>query len=157
MSKQLPRYLVPLHGDATDDGTVSLACDLARLHKAEVWVLYVIQIARRLPLDAFVPEETSRGEAVLSRVEEIGKDRKVRMHGEILQARDVGPAIVQEAADREAQVIVLGMPETERYGVFTMGEVVPHVLKHSPCRVIVTRAQPSPQVVPSRVTGRDGA
>lgn len=157
MAKQPPRYLVPVHGDAMDDVTVALACDLARLHKAEVWVLYVIQVARRLPLDAYVPEETTRGEAVLARVEEIGRGRKVPTHGEILQARDVGPAIVQEAADRGAELIVLGMPETERYGIFTMGEVVPHVLKHSLCPVIVSRGRGSPQDGARPKAARGGA
>src|SRR5690606_24317451 len=105
--------------------------------KGIVLVLYVIQVPRSLPLDAEVPAEAARGEQVLQRLERLGKARKCKVEGEILQARGLGPAIVHEADERHARMIVAGMPYLENYGEPTMGELIPYLLKHSPCRVLV--------------------
>ena len=143
MSK-VNRALALVTGSAQDDAVVSLACDLARGSKGLVWLLYVIEVPRRLPVDAEIPAETTRGELTLQRMERLGKMLKCRVEGEILQARDIGAAIVREAVDRNVDVIVAGMPYTERYGSPTLGETTPYVLRHSPCPVVVYRdAQPA--------------
>ena len=143
--KGLSRVLVPVNGSALDDDVVSLACDLVDHKKGTVWVLYVIEVARRLPLDAEVAVETARGEQVLQHLEELGRSRKCKLDGEILQARNAGPAIVQEAIDRDAELLIAAMDYQERYGSPTLGELVPYLLKRSPCRVLVYRGeQPAP-------------
>ena len=143
--KGLSRVLVPVNGSALDDDVVSLACDLVDHKKGTVWVLYVIEVARRLPLDAEVAVETARGEQVLQHLEELGRSRKCKLDGEILQARNAGPAIVQEAIDRDAELLIAATDYQERYGSPTLGELVPYLLKRSPCRVLVYRGeQPAP-------------
>jgi len=62
---------------------------------------------------------------------------------ELLQSRRAGPAIVQEAVDKGVDAIVLGIPYTEQFGDFSLGETVPYVLKNAPCRVILWR-EPMP-------------
>ena len=143
--KGLSRILVPVNGSPLDDDVLSLACEMVNHKKGTVWVLYVIEVARTLPLDAEVPAETARGEAVLQHLEKLGKSMKCRLEGEILQARNVGPAIVQEAVDRDAELLIAGTDYQEHYGSPTLGDLVPYLLKHSPCRVLVYRgAQPAP-------------
>ena len=144
--KGLSRVLVPVNGSALDDDVVSLACDLVDHKKGTVWVLYVIEVARRLPLDAEVAVETARGEQVLQHLEDLGRSRKCKLDGEILQARNVGPAIVQEAIDRDAELLIAAMDYQERYGSPTLGELVPYLLKRSPCRVLVYRGEQPAQV-----------
>lgn len=106
-----------------------------------VWLLYVIDVPRRLPVDAEIPAETARGEQALQRMENLGKQLKCRVEGEILQAREVGAAIIREALDREVDAIVFGIPYMERYGSPTLGETAPYILRHSPCAVVVHRAE----------------
>ncbi len=143
--KGLSRILVPVNGSDLDDDVVSLACEMVDHKKGTVWVLYVIEVERRLPLDAEVPAETARGEQVLQHLENLGKSMKCRIDGEILQARNVGPAIVQEAVVRDAELLIASTDYQERYGSPTLGELVPYLLKHSPCRVLVYRGQqPAP-------------
>ena len=142
----LSRVLVPVNGSSLDDDVLALACQMVDRKKGTVWVLYVIEVARRLPLDAEVPVETARGEQVLQHLEKLGRPWKCKLEGEILQARNVGPAIVQEAVDRDAEVLITGMTYQEHYGSPTLGDLVPYLLKHSPCRVIVYRGQQPAQV-----------
>ncbi len=141
----IKRALALVTGTPMDKSVVSIACDLVRPYKGQVWALYVIEVGRKLPVDAELPNETARGEHLLQRMEAFGRSLKCKVEGDILQARDIGAAIVREAVDRETDVIVTGMPYTERYGSPSLGEMVPYVLRHSPCRVVVYREQqPAP-------------
>ena len=141
----IKRALALVTGTPMDKAVVSIACDLVRPHRGQVWALYVIEVGRKLPLDAELPNESARGEHLLQRMEAFGRSLKCKVEGDILQARDTGPAIVREAADRQTDVIVAGMPYTERYGSPSIGEMVPYVLRYSHCRVIVYRdQQPDP-------------
>ena len=133
--------LVPVDGSPQDEKVLELASELARREKAPVLALYVIEVSHALPLDAEVPIETARGEQVLQRLERQARSLKCKVEGEILQARSRGPAIVQEAAARGAGTVVVGASYQEHYGVPTLGETVPFLLKHSPCRVLVLRSE----------------
>ena len=65
---------------------------------------------------------------------------KVKMQTELLQARDVGAALVDEAVALEADVIVLGLPYRKRLGGdFAIGRTIPYVFQNAPCRVFVVR------------------
>ncbi len=141
---QAKRVLVPVHGDDSDEASLSLACRLAKESKGKVYVLYVIEVARRLPLDADISQETAKGEQVLQRMEKLGKELQADIDAEILQARDAGPAVVQEAVDREVDAIVVGIPYKRRYGVFSLGNTVPFILKNSPCPVLLWRGTNGP-------------
>ena len=143
---KIESVLALVSGTPTDRQVVSVACDLARPCKGRVSALYVIEVPPTLPIDAETPNATSRGERVLERMEEHGRALKSKVEGYILQARDVGAAVVREAVERGTDVIVIGMPYTERYGSPSLGETVPYALRYSPCRVVVCRdRQPVPE------------
>ena len=56
---------------------------------------------------------------------------------DILQAREAGLAIVDEAVERGINLILMGVTYGTRFGQFSLGNVVPYVLKNAPCRVIL--------------------
>ncbi len=67
----------------------------------------------------------------------------------LLQARDVGAAIVDEASAVGADLLILGLPYRTRFGGdFAIGRTVPYTLKNAPCAVIVIR-EPMGQESPS--------
>ena len=137
--------LAVVSGAPTDKQVVAAACDLTRHCKGRVWALYVIEVPPTLPVDAETPNATARGEHVLERMEEHGRALKTKVEGYILQARDVGAAVVREAVERGADATVIGMPYTERYGSPALGETVPYLLRYSPNHVVVCRdRQPDP-------------
>ena len=52
----------------------------------------------------------------------------------------MGAAIVDEAAERGADLIVLGVPYRTRFGgEFAIGRTIPYVLQNAPCAVWVVR------------------
>jgi len=133
------RILVPINGNPTSDEMVALACRMAKRTKGEVHVIYIIEVKRTLPLDADLPPEAERGELILEQAERIAGQNGATIQADLLQARDVGPTIVDEARERGADLILLGIAYKKRFGEFNLGQTVPLVLKHAPCRVWVCR------------------
>ena len=136
----LSSVLVAVGGHGTDEEAVRLAGDMLRGNKrGRLHILYVIEVERTLPVDAEIPMATARGDAVLRRMEELATSMKIGSQAELLQSRQIGYAVVQEAVDKEVDAIVMAVPYGNEYGRFTMGRTVPYVFEHAPCRVILWR------------------
>lgn len=131
------RILVPVSGTEADEEAVRLACRLAKRDRADLLAVYVIPIDRTLPLDAEIEGEVEKAEAILDRMEGVAAQESWTMETDLLQAREAAPTIVDEAVEREVDLIVMGTSYQRRFGQFSLGPTVPHVLKHAPCRVIL--------------------
>lgn len=139
MADRPSRILVPVKGHPTDREAISVACRIAKATKGKVYAIYVIEVQRTLPLDAEIGPEIEKGEAVLAAVERIAQENDYQVDSELLQGREVGPALVDEAIERGIDLIILGVPYKRRFGEFDLGKTIPFVLKHAPCRVWVIR------------------
>ena len=133
------RILVPLNGGPVDDEAVDLACYLAKRDHARLYAIHVIEVKRELPLETELPGEVKRGEEILRRAEQAARKWKQGLETELLQARDAGTAIAEEAERRGAELIIMGMEYREHFDRFYQGETVSYVLGNAPCRVCVCR------------------
>jgi nucleotide-binding universal stress UspA family protein len=131
------KILVPVAGTESDAETIKLACRLAKRDKGKVWAVSVVTIKRALPLDAEIDSEIKKAEDILDKVEDIGAEEDCEIETDVLQAREVGPAIVDEAVERGMSLILMGIAYKQRFGQFSLGDAVPYVLKNSPCPVIL--------------------
>ncbi len=131
------KILVPVIGSQADEEAIKLACRLARQNKSEVRAIYIITMTRDLPLDAEIGPEIQKAEDILNHIETVAEKQNYKIDTDVLQAREVGPAIVDEAVEREVDLILMGVVYKRRFGEFSLGEVVPYVLKNAPCRVIL--------------------
>jgi nucleotide-binding universal stress UspA family protein len=138
------KILVPVAGGAADIETVKLACQLARKDKSKLLVVHVIPIARSLPLDTELTPEVKKGENILEQAEKIALERGFDIETDLLQARNVGPSIVDEAVERQADLIVMGLAYKRLFGQYSLGDVTPYVLKNASCPVILFQ-QSQPQ------------
>ena len=131
--------LVPVNGTEASLLAVEFAASLAKRGHGKVHVVHVIEVRRALPLDAELAAEAQHGEEVLSQAEAAAKRQDFEVEGDLLQARDAGHAIVDEAVEREADAIIIGVPFRRPFGDFEMGRVPSHILKAATCEVIVLR------------------
>ena len=136
---KLERRLVTVSGKEADTEVVKLACGLAKKPKAKIYVVYVIEVKRSLPLDAVIESEIHRAEEALAHAEDIASDKDYEVATDLIQGRDAGPAIVDEAMDKEVDLILMGFTYKKRFGVFNLGRVIPYVLEEAPCRVLLYR------------------
>ena len=136
------KILVPVTGDEAGEEAFRLACELAKESKAKLYARYVIEVGQNLPVDAEVdPTEAGQAESILDRIEAVAHAEKCQVDANCRQARNAGPAIVEESVDMEVGLIVLGIPDRRRFGQFTLGETAYYVLKNAPCPVILWREQ----------------
>lgn len=137
--EHLQRVLVPVNGSELDEEMVRLAASTAKQAGAQLTIVYVIVVRRTLPLDVELEDEVQQAEAILDRAERVAAEIGVEYTSELLQARATGPAIVDEAAERGVDLIVMGVTYRKRFGEFYLGQTTPYVLKNAPCRVWVAR------------------
>lgn len=134
------RILVPIEGAPTDEESLRIACAQAKRDRAEVLLLYVIEVRRTLPIDADVAPEVEEGERVLEELQRLAQQWGCRVQTDLLQAREAGSAIVNEAVERQADLIAMGVPYKEKFGDFKVEPRALYVLDHAPCRVCLVRA-----------------
>lgn len=134
---EFQNILVPVSGATADEEAIKLACRLAKPDRAKICAVNVIPIERTLPLDAEIETEVKKAEEILNRMEGIARGQNYSIETDLLQAREAGPTIVDEAAEREVDLILMGVEYKRRFGQFSLGNVVPYVLKNAPCRVIL--------------------
>ncbi|HLQ63075.1 MAG TPA: universal stress protein [Candidatus Acidoferrales bacterium] len=133
------KILVAVGGQKVDVETVRLACRLAAGQQAKLYAVHIIEVNRSLPLSAVMDHAVEHGEQVLDEVEMLAGEAELQVETELVQARDTGPAIVGEAEEWGAELIVMGLPYKRRFGEFNLGKTVPYVLKNAPCRVLLFR------------------
>lgn len=134
---EFKKILVPVAGTEADEEAVKLASRLARRDKGKVWAVSVVTVKRALPLDAEIDSEIQNAERVLDNVEVVAEEEDCEVETDVIQTREVGPAIIDEAVERGVDLILMGIKYKKRFGQFSLGNVVPYVLKNAPCPVIL--------------------
>jgi nucleotide-binding universal stress UspA family protein len=134
------RAVLGLTGAASDERMIRIACQLAKPFKSELIGVHVVEIDWTLPLDADIAGRNEDVQRVLDMAESTAEDAGYTLTPVLLQARDVGAAIVDEASERSADLLMLGLAYRTRFGGdFAIGQTIPYVLKNAPCAVWVVR------------------
>jgi basic amino acid/polyamine antiporter, APA family len=130
--------LVPVVRTSESEEALVAAARLAEERRATVAIVHVIEVPLDLPLDVRLPDAEEEANDILDNAAAFVEGYGVRAVTRLLRARSGGPAIVEEAARRNAELVVLGAPRRRvRPGGRIFGRTVDYVLKHSPSRVLV--------------------
>jgi nucleotide-binding universal stress UspA family protein len=134
------RAILALAGGSCDDRIVRLGADLGKPNHAELVGVHVVEVGWSMPLDAEVATRSNEAQQILDHAELEAENRRTRLEPVLLQAREVGAALVDEATERDADLLVVGLPYRKRFGGdFAIGRTIPYVLQHAPCEVWVVR------------------
>ncbi len=128
---------VIVDGKKLDCELVRLACIMAKKAKRKVHLVHVIEVPRTLPLKAVLTEQSEQADKLLNEALTIADEAGCEAVAEVVQARDSGPAIVDEAKDHECALIMLGLVRDTHKAHNDLGKTVPYVLANAPCRVWV--------------------
>ncbi len=138
---EFKKILVPVAGHVADEEAMRFACRMSKRVKGKIWSVYIITIKRSLPLDAEIESEIRKAEGILDHIESVAEEEDCEIETDVLQARDAGPAIIDEAVDKACDLITMGVNYKRRFGQFSLGNVVPYVLQNAPCPVILYHEQ----------------
>ena len=98
----------------------------------------MVEVPLSLPLDARLDAEEDQAEALLDDAQALVESYGVRAVTRLLRARRAGPAIVEEARRRHAELVVVGAPRRAISGRrHLFGKTVDYVLREAPCRVLI--------------------
>ena len=130
------KILVPIAGKQSDETAIELACNFAGKN-AEIYLVHVIELTRGSSLDTEIDTEIGKAEDMLSRGKVFASNKGYDVQASLLQARDVASAIIDEATDRESDLIVMSSQYKRKFGVFNLGSVIPTVLKRAQCPIML--------------------
>ena len=139
-NEPVKRAVLSLDGGPVDDLVIDFGCKLARADHSELVAVYVVEVDWRHDLDDDLEQHREEASRALDLAEGMAEKEKVPLESTLLQARDVGAALVDEAVALGADAIVMGLPYKVRFGGdFALGNTIPYVFKNAPCSVYVVR------------------
>ena len=129
--------VVPVLRTAESEEALVAAARVADERAARVAILHVIELPLDLPLDVRLPDVEEAADEILDSSAALVESYGVRAVVRLVRARAAGPAIVEEADRRNAELVVLGAPRARVRRGRIFGRTVDYVLKHSRTRVII--------------------
>ena len=131
------RVLVPMKLGPIGEEMVATAVALAKERDATVDALFVIVVPLEYPLDAPLPDREEEAAASLAEAVLLGEENGVQVEPITVRARAIGQAILEQAVERDSDLIVLGSsPRWRRQSAF-FSPTVEYALRNAPCEVLV--------------------
>ena len=135
---EFERILVPMKLGDIGEEMVATAIALAKERGSAIEAITVVRVPRKFALEGELPPDVAaRVDASLEEARALGADHGVEVHGDVVRARSIGHAIVEEAERRDADLVILGSsPRWRRQSRF-FSPTVDFVLRNAPCEVLV--------------------
>ena len=134
------KAVIGLSGGPTDELVTHLGCQLAKQAGGELVAIHVIEVDWRHELSEDLTSENETASALLDMADSIAERYKVKITTDLLQAREVAAALVDEAVELGADAIIVGLPYRQRFGGdFALGDTIPYIFQNAPCQVMVVR------------------
>jgi APA family basic amino acid/polyamine antiporter len=131
------RILVPTKIGLIGEEVLGTAFRLAEEHRCAVIALHVIRVPMDQPIDAEMIDAEEQAEASLAEARLLAADVGVEIEVEIIRARAIGAAIVDQARISDVDLIVMGSaPRWRRQSRF-FSPTVDYVLRKGHCEVMV--------------------
>lgn len=140
MSKEPQKiYMIAINDAPVSRQALEIGIKLAKLDRAKLYMVYAFEVPRALPLDSEIPEEIEKGDKILEEGMTMADEAGVEAVTNFVQARSAGSGLIDEAADLDVDMIILGMSTRHRFGDIFFGSTVTYILREAPCRVMVIR------------------
>ena len=134
---EFSKILVPMKLGQIGEETVTIAVTLAQERNAAVEALFVIRVPLELPLHAPLPDIEAQATSSIAEAQALGAANGVLVVGRIVRGRSIGDAIVDAAAETDADLIVLGSsPRWRRQSRF-FSPTVEYVLRKATAEVLI--------------------
>jgi nucleotide-binding universal stress UspA family protein len=136
------RILVPLGGTEADETALRLTAMLLSGSRGVAQLLHVIEVPFERKLDEEDPVAVTFADEILGRGETFLAEQQVEARTSVVQARAAGAAIVDDAAEQQSDLIVMGLRYKKRLGgQWETGRTVPYVLRNSTAPVWCLRIE----------------
>jgi APA family basic amino acid/polyamine antiporter len=131
--------LVPVLGGRLDHAAMVVACKLAAERGATIVAAAVLEVPQSLPLLAELGDAELKANQQLDLARAIGEEYGVNVITRLVRARAADGAVIEEAARRESQLVVLGVHKRRHLGMSLTGRANERIIRKSPVRVLLVR------------------
>lgn len=128
---KIGQILLPLRSTQQTE-TIQMACEMAKLHKAAITAINIIEVPYSLPLATTLSHRVEIAGQILQTAEAIAREEEVEISLEVLRARNTAEAILDLVELRSFDLIVLESTHSSETG---LGRIISEILSQSPCRV----------------------
>ncbi|MBI3945394.1 MAG: universal stress protein [Armatimonadetes bacterium] len=133
--------LVPIVDLLDWEHGVGLACRLADGPRAEIRLVYLLEVPLSLPVGAALPEAEERAREALNQARTLARDCGVQTIAHVERTRELAAGILQAARDLSADVIVTGVRKADGAADPRLERVLSTLLQKAECEVVIDRAQ----------------
>ncbi|MCD6309768.1 MAG: universal stress protein [Candidatus Eremiobacteraeota bacterium] len=133
------KYMIAINDSPVSKLALEMGVRLAKLDRAKLYLVYVFEVPRALPLDAEIPEEIEKGDEILAEGMVMADETGVEAETNFVQARHAGAGLIDEARDLDIDMLIIGMSTRHRFGELFFGPTVTYILKEAHCQVLVIR------------------
>ena len=131
--------LVLVSDDENASQVVDFSACLASREKSNLVIIYVIEVDLVLPVTADLDFEVQRAEDLLRRLKSGSGYSNNLIETQLLQGREKGTALVDEAVAQDAEAIVVSVDYDRLLGAFEISEDNRYILEHADCAVWFVR------------------
>jgi len=143
-SRRVTTLLVPIVANMELTYGAELAARLSRGSKADIRLVYFMEVPRTLPLNAPLVEEEQNAQKMLREAVESAKQEGAAASEHVERVRDAGEGILAAAKTYQVDMLVLGATseplEGEQHEEFHL--LVDTLIHRAPCQVIIGRKNP---------------
>ena len=131
--------LILSSGEDDDLETIIFGARLATRTKSNIVIIYIIEVDLVLPVTADLDAEVQRAEDLLRRLKTDADYNNNLIDTQLLQGREKGTALVDEALAQDAEAIVVSVDYDRRLGGFEISDDTRYILEHAGCAVWLVR------------------
>ncbi|MBC7342118.1 MAG: universal stress protein [Clostridia bacterium] len=136
--ESLRRILVPTIDTDYSRRAVELASRLGQEQKAEIILVYVLEVPMTLPLGAHMPEQEAKATEVLKRAQAIAHHHGLPSKVRLVRSRHAGSGILQAVQDERADIVVIGMRPV-LVGSDSLGRTSEWLIKKCSCELVIDK------------------
>jgi len=133
---KIASILLPVRS-GTQTETVQVACELAKLHRAKITAVSVIEVPFSLPLETPLPDRVAAAGRVVKTVEALAIDTGVEIELKIVRARNISEAILNLVQIENFDLVIIGAMRSSGKAQLGVGPITEQILHEAPCRVWV--------------------
>ncbi len=136
----LRRILVPTVENVASERAVELACRLGATQKAEIVLVYIMEMPFTLSLGTPLPDEEAKGQEALRTAKFIVEQHGLPVKTKLIPHRYVWGGILRLAKEEMVDAIVMNVGAGRPGQAEGMGRTAQEILKRAECEVILDKA-----------------